>query len=302
MFLLAMLSTAYAKPEIQVISRYDAHVNGGIVASEFVRILNKIQDDYEFRLSIVPGASGESADQKAIALSRSGQDVLVIGAMSTWGLNGYVFPNTFDRENDIIPLLGIDGFPNAILVDEKSPINTVEELLQKIRNKDKVFHATTAGAGMGTFHAELFVEKFGIKNAKMITYRSSGDLIRGLTNNELDYAIYIASNIPGLKALAISSNDRLSLYPNAKTAKEIGFPEFVHASITTVGIPKERKEFAERTIHYLRQACESDDMKTLIERTKAPRYYCYTDKELRARSVVEKNLFIKYNNIISNLR
>ena len=45
MFLLAMLSTAYAKPEIQVISRYDAHVNGGIVASEFVRILNKIQDD-----------------------------------------------------------------------------------------------------------------------------------------------------------------------------------------------------------------------------------------------------------------
>ena len=302
MFLLAMLSTAYAKPEIQVISRYDAHVNGGIVASEFVRILNKIQDDYEFRLSIVPGASGESADQKAIALSRSGQDVLVIGAMSTWGLNGYVFPNTFDRENDIIPLLGIDGFPNAILVDEKSPINTVEELLQKIRNKDKVFHATTAGAGMGTFHAELFVEKFGIKNAKMITYRSSGDLIRGLTNNELDYAIYIASNIPGLKALAISSNDRLSLYPNAKTAKEIGFPEFVHASITTVGIPKERKEFAERTIHYLRQACESDDMKTLIERTKAPRYYCYTDKELRARSAVEKNLFIKYNNIISNLR
>ena len=295
-------STAYAKPEIQVISRYDAHVNGGIVASEFVRILNKIQDDYEFRLSIVPGASGESADQKAIALSRSGQDVLVIGAMSTWGLNGYVFPNTFDRENDIIPLLGIDGFPNAILVDEKSPINTVEELLQKIRNKDKVFHATTAGAGMGTFHAELFVEKFGIKNAKMITYRSSGDLIRGLTNNELDYAIYIASNIPGLKALAISSNDRLSLYPNAKTAKEIGFPEFVHASITTVGIPKERKEFANRTIHYLRQACESDDMKTLIERTKAPRYYCYTDKELRARSAVEKNLFIKYNNIISNLR
>ena len=299
LLLFLMIPTlTFAQPVVQVISRYDAHVNGGIVASEYIRILNKIQDEYEFRLSIVPGAAGESADQKAVAIARQGQDVLVIGALSTWGLNGYTFPGTLDRDNDIVPLIAVEGFPNAILVDEKSPINTVEELLAKIRTKETVYHATTAGAGMGTFHAQLFVEKFGINNAKMITYRSSTDLIRGLIGGELDYAIYIASDIPGLKALATSASVRLPLYPNAKIGSEIGFPEFTHSSLTTFGVPKERKEFGQRILHYLSKVCESDEIKALIERTRAPRYYCYNSNELKARIANERVLFNKYQNII----
>lgn len=296
--LMMLPNFAFGKPIIQIISRYDSHVNGGIVGTEYVRILNKIQDEYEFRLSIVPGAAGESADQKAIAIARQGQDVLVIGALSTWGLNGYMFPGTLDRDNDVIPLIAVEGFPNAILVDEKSPINTVDELLAKIKKKDIVYHATTTGAGMGTFHAQLFVDKFNINNAKMITYRSSTDLIRGLVIGELDYAIYIASDIPGLKALAISANTRLSLYPNAKIGSEFGFPEFIHSSLTTFGVPKERKEFGQDVLKYLIKVCQSDEIKALIERTRAPRYYCHSSEELKARIAREKVLFINNQKIM----
>ena len=225
-FLVIMIlfsTSVYAqKQQIEVVSRFDTSKTTAIVAMEFIRILNKTQTKFEFRFVALPGAAGEIADIRAISLTRSNIPTLVLGSTSSWALNRYTFGNTFDRDNDLVPLIGFGGVPFAIQVSPNSKIENLDQLVNSIRNKKESYHATTVSGSASNFFANVFIDYYQLSNVKHISYRLSSDMVYSIINNETDFAISnIADSLP-LKSIAISSEERLSFLSNTATGKEIG--------------------------------------------------------------------------------
>lgn len=296
--LLLIPSVSYAqKQTIEVISRFDLHITTAFVASEIIRIVNNMQDQYEFRIGVTPGAGGEAADQRAIALARSGKPVLIIGASSSWAYNRYVFGNTMDRDNDLVPIVAPGGIPFAVQVSPDTGINTVDELIKYIRSKPEAFHATTTANATSKLFADLFIEHYKLTNVKHISYRLSTDMIRGMIGREADFAIYNYADSPALKVIAVSSDNRAKLFPEAPTGKEIGFPDFKYNTTSSIHTPKESYAFFAKVAPLFVEACKSKEMQMIFEKAKMMPF-CYDNKEATVKIREEIAFMKKYERII----
>lgn len=289
-------TTAYSKTTVEIISRYDAHITSAIVASEVVSLMNSYQNTYEFRLTTLPGASGENADQRAIALARSGQNVLVFGSSSTYGFNRYQFGNTFDRDRDLIPLIGLTGTPIAIQVNPKK-YSTFEQFIETIRKKPEAFHASTVSNSNTKFFDAIFRERYGLTNVKQLSYRLSSDLIRSVLGDESDYAIYNYADSVGLKLLVVSTDERTEKFPEVPTGKEVGFSDFRFNTLNMFSVPKERLEFGEKLIPLMNKACDSKEVQALIEKTPTIKF-CYSGEQVRNKVREEISLIEKYKHLL----
>lgn len=291
-------SFSYAqKQTIEVVSRFDLHTTTAFVASEIIRIVNNTQDQYEFRIAVTPGSSGEAADQRAIALARLGKPVLVIGASSSWAFNRYLFGNTIDRDNDLVPIVAPGGIPFAVQVSPDAGINTVDDLIKSIRSKPEAFHATTTANSTSKLFAQLFIDHYKLTNVKHISYRLSTDMIRGVLGREADFAIYNYADSPTLKVIAVSSENRAKLFPNVPTGKEIGFPEFKYNTYSTIHTPKESYSFFEKIAPMFVEACKSKEMEMIFEKAKMMPF-CHDNREAFANIREEVQLLKKHERII----
>jgi tripartite-type tricarboxylate transporter receptor subunit TctC len=282
--------TSFARETIEVVSRFDAHITTAMLARELLSEVQRNNNKYEFRFTVVPGASGENADLRAIALSRAGQKVLVAGSASTWSRNSYVFPNTFNRNEDIIPIIGYGGTPFAIQVAPNSNINSLNDLLEYIRNKPEAFHATTTANSSSKFFALIFEKKFNLNNVKQLSYRRSSDLIRAILNKEADFAIYnIVDSQGALKFITISTKERLQEHLNVLTGIESGFPEFNFTTLSTISTTKENIELIRELGPYFKRACVSDSLSRVFEKFKINRY-CYDRNQVK--NVIDTELIL----------
>lgn len=298
LFLLLLLpNLALANPKaIEIVNRFDNHTMTSIVFNELIQIMNNSQNEYEFRTTISPGAGGEIADKRAIALARNGQNVLVISGSSSWAFNRYVHGNTFDRDNDLIPLIGVTGVPFAIQVRPDSKINTVEELVATVKSKQESFHATTTASATSKFFGDLFIKKYGL-NTKQLSYRLSTDLLRGVLGGETDFVVYNYADSPGLKVLAVSSENRIPSMPNVPTGKEIGFPDFKYSTLVAFAVPKENKQFGENLLPMMQASCNSQQMKDFIAKT-AMMLFCYDQTTVKNIIQGEIDLLSRHKDII----
>ena len=291
-------SFAFAqKKQVEVISRFDSHQATSIVANELLKIVNKQQNEYEFRFSVLPGAGGETADQRAIVLAQSGQLSMVIGSSPSWGINRYTYGNTFDRDNDLVPILGMGGTPFAIQVAPNSGINTVDELVEKLRGKSEAFHGSTAASVASRFMANMFIDHYKLTNIKHITYRLPGDMIRGILGGEADFAVYNTADGHLLKSIAVTSDKRYVYLPDVATGKEIGFPEFEYTTLTTISTPKENRATLEKIAPLFVKACKTEEIQALFEKIKQIPF-CYNTEQSLVRIRSEIQLLKKYEHLI----
>jgi len=281
LFLLLLIpNLVLANPKvIEVVNRFDSHILTSMVFNEMIQIMNLSQNEYDFRVTVSPGAGGEIADKRAIALARNGQNVLVVSGSSSWAFNRYVYGNTFDRDNDLIPLIGVTGVPFAIQVNPESKINTVEELVSSVKSKQNSFHATTTASATSKFFGDLFIKNYNL-NTKQLSYRLSTDLVRGVLVGESDFVVYNYSDSPNLKILAVSTENRISSMLNIPTGKEIGFPEFKYTTLVTFAVPKENKQFGENLIELMQKTCNSNRMKVFIDKTPML-LFCYDQETVK---------------------
>ena len=293
-----MFSTpVFAKTTVEIVSRYDSHITSALVASEMVSILNKSQEKYEFRITPLPGASGEVADQRAMTLARSGQLVLVLGSSSTYGYNRFLFPNSFDRDKDLIPLIGMTGTPIAIQVNPKSNYNSVQDLVAHLKSKNEAFHAGTVSNSNTKFFDAIFRQNYDLTNVKQLSYRLSTDMMRSVLGNESDYAVYNYADNVGLKLLVVSTDERVPKFPDVPTGKEIGFPDFRFNTLNMISVPKENLEFGVSLVILLKKICLSEEMKAFVDKTPSIRY-CYSAEEIKEKISQEMILLKKYQHLL----
>jgi len=268
MMLMLYTNAVYAAKQIDIYSMFSPGAAGTIIGYEVVNRLNAAQIEYEFRLVSLPGAAGDNAALKTIALARTGQDVLLWQGTSGYTFGKYVSasPNAYDRDNDLVPLVAFAGTPFHLMVEPESEIKTLANLIDSFRKKDVVYFGSTSTNPATPFLNAIFLKSNGLKASKDLNYTSPFDITKSVLGKESDYTVFSPTDVRGLRSLVMSGSVRSRLFPNVPTGKELGMNDFIFTSTMHIAVPKEKSEFGLKFTQLMLKACYDQQFADAVEK------------------------------------
>lgn len=138
----------------------------------------------------------------------------------------------YDPVNDFEAVTLVASVPYFVVVHPSVPASSVKELIALARRRPGQLYFASAGSGSGTHLAcELFISMAGIKMVH-VPYKSgspalvdlAGGHVQLMISNTINSRPYVVSG--KLKALAITTLKRTTLYPQVPTASESGLPGY----------------------------------------------------------------------------
>jgi tripartite-type tricarboxylate transporter receptor subunit TctC len=178
-----------------------------------------------------PGAASNIAAEIVAKATADGYTVFLVSI--THAVNASLYRNLpFDLARDFAAVTQLASSPQVIVVHPSLPVNSVAELVKLAKARPGTINYSSAGAGTSTFlAAELFKARAGV-NLVHIAYRGGGAALTAAVAGESPvYFAPVASSLPlirsgRLRALAVTSAQRIALMPELPTAAESGYPGY----------------------------------------------------------------------------
>lgn len=180
----------------------------------------------------MPGQGGSVALAAFAKLPPDGS-ALTLAASAALAGNSALYKNVkYDPLKDFEPIGLLYDAPLLLLVNSALPINSVAELLSYARaNPTKLSYSSPGNGTVSHLAMSEFMRRTGI-NMTHIPYQGSAksltDLAGGIVQVSFDAIAgaqpFLASG--RVKAIAISSKERVSLMPDVPTVAESGVPGF----------------------------------------------------------------------------
>ncbi|MBV8745130.1 MAG: tripartite tricarboxylate transporter substrate binding protein [Xanthobacteraceae bacterium] len=175
------------------------------------------------------GAGGNIAIEYVARAKPDGYTVFVHGATGTAASMSLFKKPPVDVGKTIQVVATINRQPFMILVDSKSPYQTLADLTAAMKAKGaKASYATAAP--FGTVVGEIYKLGTGVQ-AIEVPYKNAIDSLNDQLSGSLDYAVHdpvyaLAEQRKGeLRILAVSTADRLKANPDFPTMKELGISD-----------------------------------------------------------------------------
>ena len=293
---LALTSSAVAQEKtiVDIYTSLPVSGSGGQIAVGITKALNVVQNQREYKLGVIQGAQGDTSALRAIVDATQGKNVILYNGLSMFTFNRIANPTPgFDRDKDFITSVGIGKNHYAIMVDSSSDVKTLEQLVAKIKSKPETFMAATLTSPGAIMLNEMFVKKFGL-NVKQINYKTPAEILLAVQNKEVDYTLFTVPDMQQLRALAVSSQERLKTFPDAPTARELGFPEFETSSILLFAIPKDNGRLLTVFEEDMKKVCASPEFEPVSKLRSPYLSYCLNSKDA-AEVVAKENALINRN-------
>lgn len=190
------------------------------------------------------GAGGTIGSDLCAKAANDGY-TLVISHASPLGIAPGIYPKLpYDVVKDFTHVTMIGHTPNVLIVPADSPYKTLADYIAAAKAKPDMVAFGSSGIGSNThLMGELLSGLAGVK-LKHVPYRGSApslqDMLAGAIPSMFDP---ITTNVPHINAgkvrlLAVSSEKRIELYPNAPTFAEQGFPQMTTSTWVGVSGPK----------------------------------------------------------------
>lgn len=178
-----------------------------------------------------PGAGSNLAVQQIIRAKPDGYTLLMLAVTSAINQTLYADPG-FDLMKDVKPVALGAKVPSALVVHPDLPVNSVAELVEYAKDNPGMLNFGSAGNGTSIHVAgEMFKSEAGI-DVIHVPYRGSAPAAMALVAGETSYMF---DNVPSiwpfveggrLRALAVTTFERLERAPDLPTMAESGFPDF----------------------------------------------------------------------------
>jgi len=281
---LLLSTTAMAAEQIEIVSALPVVGSGGQIGIGITQILNTVQNQREYKFAVTMGGSGDAAALRAKALAKENQDVVFFTGVSTITFNRINNPDIgIDRDHDFIFSTGIGKNTLGILVAPDSPIKNVDDLVAFIKSRSKSYEGGTLVAPAAKMMNQIFLKHYGLEDkVEEIQYKTVPEIVLAIQNKEIDYTVFTLPDMTSLRAILVSSDARMTTFPDAPTGKEIGFNDFNLQSILLFAIPKEKPEFAKTFLADMKLACASPDFKTVAELRAPYMSYCMDPSDTEA--------------------
>ena len=242
-----------------------------VLASLFVPADARAYPDEPVKLVVGFGPGGPSGIAARFMQKRfkavTGQDLIIInkpgaGGAKAWSqitqdpADGYHltllnFPHTVLQPiargknagytYDVIqPVLYYTSVPQVIAVRKESPIQSFDDLMKAIKEKPGAI--TFAGTGIGGSNHSAFYkfEKATGTKAAYVPFKDTSSTIAGLKSGAVDAAwTFTTQGVKdgdSIRMLAIASDERMKLFPDVPTMKELGYP-MIDMAWWSIGVP-----------------------------------------------------------------
>ena len=149
----------------------------------------------------------------------------------------------FDPISDFTHIMQLVEAPNIILVRSNSPFQTLDQLLTAARTRPVRFGSSGIGSAPHLLGAMLSAEARA-PNLDHIPYAGSAPAMQDVLAGNIECMVDpITTNTAqmrdgSLRALAVSTSQRLAMFPNVPTFAELGFPKLTSAQWLGLSGPK----------------------------------------------------------------
>jgi tripartite-type tricarboxylate transporter receptor subunit TctC len=190
------------------------------------------------------GAAGNVGMDVAARAAPDGY-TLYLGNIGTVALNPHVFKDLRVKPlQDFIPVSILADMPSLLVANPKFAPNTVQELIAHAKaNPGKVNFASPGSGSMDRLEMELFRKQAGIDMTHVPYKGGAGPAAADVVGGHVEIMFgTIASTMPHvkgarLKALAVTSRERVAAIPDVPTIVEAGFPDAVASSWQGILVP-----------------------------------------------------------------
>ncbi|MBX9934134.1 MAG: tripartite tricarboxylate transporter substrate binding protein [Methylobacterium sp.] len=180
----------------------------------------------------VVGAGGNVGAARIAKAEPDGYSILM-GTVATHALNPLMLKRKpYDPVADFAPVSLLAVIPNVLIVNPKLPANTVKELIALVKADPAKYNYASSGLGTPLhLSGELFKSMAGVK-MQHIPYRGSGpalnDVVAGQVPIQFDNLPSASEFIKAgtLRALAVTTKERASSFPDVPTMAEAGLPGY----------------------------------------------------------------------------
>lgn len=180
-----------------------------------------------------PGAGGNIASQ-LVAGSLPDGYTIYLGTLATHGINPVLQKKLpFNHIKDFTMISQIGYYTNLVLVSPGTPVKTLAEWIAYAKETRRPMNFGSPGTGTSPhLTGEYFKILTGV-NLTHVPYKGSGPALTDLAGGQIDVMF---DNLPSalglvkggkLRALAITSRERISQLPDVPTAIEAGLPDMV---------------------------------------------------------------------------
>ena len=179
-----------------------------------------------------PGGSGNIGNLQVARAKPDGYTLLVAYSGYQVG-NPHLFTKAgWDPIKDFAPVGMLTRAPQVVTISTKLPVDTLAELIAYAKaNPGKVNYASSGNGSIQHIAGELFKQLTGTFITH-IPYRGSGPAVQDLLGGQVDLHITTPASVVShikagkLKALAVTSSERLTALPQVPTATEAGLNGF----------------------------------------------------------------------------
>lgn len=194
-----------------------------------------------------PGAAG-NIGMDAVVKAKPDGYTIGMGQTANLAVNPTLYPKMpYDALTQVAPVALVASQPVIVVVRQDSPLRTLADLVAAAKAKpDSV---SMASAGSGTIQhlaGELFAQRANVRFLH-VPYRGSAPALTDTLGGQTDFSF---TNTPSaltmlkggkMRALAITSAQRLPLLPDVPTVAESGYPGFEAGDwkglVTPVAVP-----------------------------------------------------------------
>lgn len=211
---------------------------GRIVADHLTNVFGK-----PFVVENRAGAGGMIGSQAVATAAPDGYTLLVSGNASHIVAPAFAPKALYDGLNDFTHIGFLGGSPVGLVVNPSVPANSYAELIKYLKATGPIDY-TSSGVGTNGF---LFGEELSAKETlrlNHIPYKGGAAAMTDLIAGHVKLATVTYATAAGqvrsgkLRAIALSSENRLAHYSDIPTFKELGYPDMISLSWFGISGPK----------------------------------------------------------------
>ena len=215
----------------------------------------------------MPGAGGSMAAASAARSAPDGHTMLWVSGQNA------IAPSMFKSlpynwSTDLSAVAPVGKFDYIIVVGKDSPYKTLREAIDSSKKNPDKFNIGVISAGSAQHLNALWFRSLTGMALPTVHFRTTGELVGALLAGNVQLVFETLPGVIGpvqsgtLRALAVSSDQRLASLPDVPTAVEAGVPEYKMTSWNGIVVPaKTPRDIVMRLNKDLNQAVATEDVK-----------------------------------------
>jgi tripartite-type tricarboxylate transporter receptor subunit TctC len=225
-------------------------------ASDIVlRFLAERLSDH-FKVPVVvqnqPGGGNVIADRIVAAPPQDGYTLGWVGNNNAIAVS--LFREVVDPRQELRPIVGVSEFAYLLVTNAGSPYQALSQWISAARDKPGTLTIGTSVVGSSNYLAALLLKSMQKLDVTVVPYRGPAELTVALLRGDLDLLINAYGGLRPqieagkIRALAVTSAERMPEMPDVPTMAEGGVPDYVVTSWNSLYGPHDMPDAAVNSI------------------------------------------------------